>query len=120
MRYLFFLLVVLAGAALLVGLPGGHGVPADSDTTGSISPAAGAASWIGKPVMSADGVEVGTVVGSTRAQGGRPASVTVDVPGLFGLSDGRVTLDVGPGAFDGRSLRVRHVASDIRDLAAVP
>ncbi len=116
---LALLVVVLAAYAAGVGVPGGRAPVADADTTGSIGPLGGDP-LMGLPVVSADGVDVGTVAAVVRTPDGRPSAVTVAVPGLLGLGEDRVTLEVGPGAFDGKVVRLRFVETDVRDLALGP
>jgi hypothetical protein len=92
--------------------------------TGSIDPAADdkavapVADWIGKPVISADGINVGDVADVQVDDAGRPISITTEVGGFLGFGSAPVRLTVSDGSFDGEEVRVGLVETDIAALAA--
>jgi hypothetical protein len=104
-------------------------VPIVSDepaTTGAIAPsamdeapaeAAPVADWIGKPIVSADGVEIGSVEDVKVDAAGRPAAVRTEVGGFMGFGGTELELVVDPTDFDGEEVRIGMVETDIDALA---
>ncbi|WP_181706345.1 PRC-barrel domain-containing protein [Chthonobacter rhizosphaerae] len=74
--------------------------------------------WIGKPIVSADGVEIGTVDAVETDAAGAPQAVTTSIGGFLGFGASTVQLPVNPSYFDGEKVRVGLVETDINALAA--
>lgn len=99
----------------------------DPATTGAISPgtmdgtqevAAPVSDWIGKPIVSADGVEIGSVEDVRLDAAGRPAAVRTEVGGFLGFGGTDLELAVDPTDFDGEEVRIGMVETDVHALAS--
>ncbi|WP_075216908.1 PRC-barrel domain-containing protein [Mongoliimonas terrestris] len=73
--------------------------------------------WIGKPIVSADGVAIGSVEDVQMDAAGVPEAVTTSVGGFLGFGSQTVQLPVDPADFDGSEVRVGMVETDINALA---
>lgn len=73
--------------------------------------------WIGKPIVSADGVAIGSVEDVQMDAAGVPEAVTTSVGGFLGFGSETVQLPVDPADFDGNEVRVGMVETDINALA---
>lgn len=100
-------------------------VPTAPDSTGSVAEAPVVAGndadpdlWIGKPVLSADGVEVGEVSDVQLDADGLPMSITTTVGGFLGVGGTPVRLPVDTAGFDGKEVRLAIVETDVAAFAA--
>lgn len=135
-KLLIAALTVLAVAGGAAALAGGDEAPASIDGGGApvpTAPATGAIEtsvqgspdaqldadvWIGKPIVSADGVEVGVIESVQLDVKGKPMSVSTTLGGLFGIGGSDVRLPVAGARFDGEELRMAMVETDIASFAA--
>lgn len=69
-------------------------------------------------MVSADGVEVGTISAVHLDADGQPFAVTTTVGGILGIGGSDVRLPVSDASFDGEELRVSLVETDIAAFAS--
>ena len=110
--------------------------PAPGATTTAPAPAPGAAmaapaegsvtltakqaeSWVGKPVYSSDGKNIGEVAAFARSTDDKVSEMHADIGGFLGIGETRVKLMPGQFALSGDRVTVDMTSEKVKDLPRV-